>query len=197
MPLGLASGGIKSGDSAEGIVTTKIHEGTRKREEILLSVFWCIFVITSSGFEEILHEAAAFIGQDAGGDLHAMIHLGVVTDPEMGLYRPKSFIVRTKDETSDSRIYQRSGAHGARFKRRVHRRASKSIITYPYSGRAKRKYLGMGGRVVVFDRPVGCRGQYPAVTVDQDGPDRNLVQLLRFAGHADRGPHPFFVGFDH
>ena len=55
--------------------TTKLHERTQNRNFLLLVLFRVLswLLVLPLGFEEILHQRTAFVGEDAGCDLDAMI----------------------------------------------------------------------------------------------------------------------------
>src|SRR5688572_32760395 len=122
-----------------------------------------------------------------------MIEEFTVAKTEAGFDRAEAFIRSTVNEPPNTRIYEGSGAHCARFDSAVNRGSGETVITDLGGSGAERQYLGVGRRVAVGDRAIK-RGRHElALTVDQTGADGHFVEGPRFVGRGDRDMHPFFV----
>src|SRR5687767_1600169 len=106
-----------------------------------------------------------------------MIEEFTVAKTEAGFDRAEAFIRSTVNEPPNTRIYEGSGAHCARFDSAVNRGSGETVITDLGGSGAERQYLGVGCRVAVGDRAVECGRNEFARIGNQTGADRHFVEV--------------------
>lgn len=143
--------------------------------------------------EKILHKPAAFGFEDAGCDVDAVIELFAGAKLEMRLDGAETQVVGTENESRNAGIYKCSGAHRARFDCGIDGGSDEPIIVYSCAGKPESDDLGVGGRVAVDDRAVGCGGEFAAVGIDDDRADGHFADLGGGSGLLDCTVHPMFV----
>ena len=103
-----------------------------------------------------------------------MIKSRVRADVEDRLDGSEPLVRRAVNEPRYARVDKRAGAHRARFDCRIHHGSGKTIISDAAGCIPQYHNLGVGGRVIVRDRPVPAGSDKNAVRIDQACTDRNL-----------------------
>jgi hypothetical protein len=153
----------------------------------------------ATGAEEGSQESAALVGEDAGGDLDAVVECGVVHDGEDGAAGPGLGVGGGVDESGDAGVEDGSGAHGAGFEGDIEGAAlsgggEEAIVRERLSGCAEGNDLGVGGGVVVAEDAVVAGGEDLAGGRDDDCADWDLAGGLGRAGGGEGECHVVEVG---
>ena len=151
------------------------------------------------GGEEVVHEGGALLLQDAAVDLGAVVEAAVADDVPEGADGAGLGLPGAEDDTGDAGQDKGTGAHGAGLDGHGEGAAFETpAVAEAGGGGAKGEDLGVGGGVAEALPGVAGGGEFPAVAVDDDGPDGNVGtglasgpqrgadQLLVTAGHGRR-----------
>src|SRR5580698_9615915 len=115
--------------------------------------------LLSAAFKEkVAEHAAAFFGEEAGGDFDAVVELRVVHDGEDAAAGSGFGVVGGVDEAGDAGVENGARAHGAGFKRDVEGAApfggDEAVVREGAACFAKGDDLGVGGGVAVAEDSV-------------------------------------------
>ncbi len=114
----------------------------------------------SSRRKEGLQYRGAVRGQDAGGDLDAVIELRVVQQAEARAHRAAFRVVGTVHEPLDPRLQDCSGAHCAGLNRDVEGCRTQAMVAESLGRCAQRNDLGVRRWVAVGNRAVPAAGHH-------------------------------------
>ena len=142
--------------------------------------------------EKLLHQRPAFRFQNARADLYPVVQEICVADAKPACYCACPFIRCTVDQTSHSRLYHRSGAHRARFDRRVNIRVCQPVIAKLAGGFAESNDFSVGCGIAVGSRAIpGNSDEF--VFADYTSADGHFAACLRLASGGQCLPHPVNV----
>ncbi len=82
----------------------------------------------STGFEEFTKKSASFVGENARGDLWAVIHEWMVEHSETGTHRASFRVICAINDAIDARLENSARAHRARLDGYVERGSSEAMI---------------------------------------------------------------------
>jgi hypothetical protein len=167
------------------------HSGFRDRcTNPLCDLSACLFGSPAS--EKLLHQRTAFLFQDARANLNSMIQKICVADSKVTYHCACAFIRRAVNQTPYTRLYQSSGAHRARFNRRVNIDARQPVVAQHSRGLAEGNDFSVGCRIAVCTRAIPGNGD-EFVFADDASADGHFAAHLRLASSGKSLPHPVFV----
>jgi 23S rRNA pseudouridine2605 synthase len=112
---------------------------------------------------------------DAAIDLGPVVARGLVIEARPVLHRSHLRIGSTEIEPTDSREGGRGGTHGAGLQGDIEIATDKALAAERARSFADHQQLGMGGRIVEFDRAVAGGSQYLPCTSRKHRAHRHLV----------------------
>jgi hypothetical protein len=149
-------------------------------------------LFSSPAAEKFLHECAAFFFEDARSHFNAMIQKISIADLEATPDRARAFVRRAVNQAPDPCLDQSSGAHRARFDRRVNINAGEPVITELPGGLAQGDDFSVGSGIAVGAGAIsGDRNEF--IAADNTSADRHLTATPGLLSRGQRLPHPVHI----
>src|SRR5256885_5784103 len=150
------------------------------------------FLFRSPAPEKLLHERPAFRFQNAWADLDAVIQKICVADAKTTCNCACPLVRCAVNQTSDPRLYHRSGAHRAGFDRRVNIHVRQPVISQLSGGLAKSDDFSVGCGIAVGTCSIPGNGN-EFVFADDTSANRHFAACLRLASGGPCLPHPVVI----
>jgi hypothetical protein len=150
--------------------------------------FYCLEFGTA-GAEKFNKHDATFFSENPFGDLGAVVERCVVHDGEDGTTGTRLWIACGEDEAANACMENRSGAHGAGFKRTEERASEQTIVVERKASGTEGDNFSVGRGIVGAQNLVVAGPDNFAGGRGDDGADWNFARSLRSVGLVERKAH--------